>query len=161
MRLSSIAMDATNNFAIEPKLILTKIQDVISRYASKNNKPCSSKSSHPSMTVNLWTVEEPFLLDMYAKTILQLVSRVSGGNPSGIVGLPLQIKKWSVLSSPFVHKTAFTQLERRIHKRKLVLYGLSESIYSKIVWYFTKNAPLNVHIWYQLHYHRDEQSISD
>lgn len=85
-----------------------------------------------------------------------------GGLSGGATPLPISIQKWSVLASPFVHKTAWTQLERRIYGRKVEvktwdslktfdpLNGACTSdkplfhgstIMEKLLWYLEKHAP--------------------
>mmetsp|Transcript_1442 Transcript_1442/g.2970 ORF Transcript_1442/g.2970 Transcript_1442/m.2970 type:complete len:162 (-) Transcript_1442:430-915(-) len=42
---------------------------------------------------------------------------------SGAIPLPTTIEKWSFLKSPFVHKKAWTQWERRTYNRIIEIYG--------------------------------------
>jgi len=46
-----------------------------------------------------------------------------GLEPSGIIRLPTKMRRWSVLRSPFVHKSAFDQFEQREHNRLIEIYG--------------------------------------
>jgi ribosomal protein S10 len=83
------------------------------------------------------------LIDAYA-TFCRAIGSSMGAIVPGATSLPTRIQKWSVLSSPHVHKTAFTQLERRVYGRTVKLYGLHPENMSKFVWYIGQYAPPDV-----------------
>ncbi len=56
------------------------------------------------------------IIDQSTRTILETAAR-SGAQVSGPVPLPVEKKKYTVLSSSFVHKNSRDQYEMRIHKR--------------------------------------------
>jgi small subunit ribosomal protein S10 len=60
------------------------------------------------------------IIDQSAKTIVDTVRR-TGAQVIGPVPLPVEKKKYTVLSSTFVHKNARDQYEMRIHKRLIDL----------------------------------------
>lgn len=104
-----------------------------------------------SIEVHGWTYSEPRLMDFYLGAVRGLLMHGLGCRVGGIAGEPLRKKRWSILSSPFVHKVAFTQFERRRHSRYFKCYGISPSLYSKIVWYIKANAPMDVNLFFKLH----------
>ncbi|OGY41380.1 MAG: 30S ribosomal protein S10 [Candidatus Buchananbacteria bacterium RBG_13_36_9] len=56
------------------------------------------------------------IIDQSARTILETAQR-TGAQIAGPIPLPVEKKKYTVLSSTFVHKNARDQYEMRIHKR--------------------------------------------
>lgn len=56
------------------------------------------------------------LIDQSAKQIVETAMR-SGAQVSGPVPLPIEKSKYTVMKSPFVHKTSRDQYEIRVHKR--------------------------------------------
>jgi small subunit ribosomal protein S10 len=56
------------------------------------------------------------IIDQSTRTILETAQR-TGAQISGPIPLPVEKKKYTVLSSTFVHKNARDQYEMRIHKR--------------------------------------------
>ena len=56
--------------------------------------------------------------------------------------LPPTYERWTVLSSPFVHKTARTQFERRTHCSAMEIDGIwREEVGAKFIWYIKSHAP--------------------
>lgn len=60
------------------------------------------------------------IIDQSAKTIVDTARR-TGAQIIGPVPLPVEMKKYTVLSSTFVHKNSRDQYEMRIHKRLIDL----------------------------------------
>ncbi|MDD5341609.1 MAG: 30S ribosomal protein S10 [Patescibacteria group bacterium] len=60
------------------------------------------------------------IIDQSAKTIVDTARR-TGAQVIGPVPLPVEMKKYTVLSSTFVHKNSRDQYEMRIHKRLIDL----------------------------------------
>lgn len=56
------------------------------------------------------------IIDQSTRTIIETAQR-TGAQISGPIPLPVEKKKYTVLSSTFVHKNARDQYEMRIHKR--------------------------------------------
>lgn len=65
--------------------------------------------------------------------------------------LPTRIQKWSVLSSPHVHKTAWTQFERRTFGRAFAIYGMHPEVIPKYIWYTEQHAPPDT--WLECYIH--------
>ncbi|MEK9165460.1 MAG: 30S ribosomal protein S10 [Patescibacteria group bacterium] len=61
------------------------------------------------------------VIDKSTKTIIDTARR-SGAEVVGPIPLPTKIKKFTVLSSTFVHKDARDQYEIRNHKRLIDIY---------------------------------------
>lgn len=77
----------------------------------------------------------------------------------GPISFPRHIQKWSTLSSPFIHKRAWTQLERRTFKRGIILVDPllhshkeedSSGLLEHYIWYIQKHSPPDIHIFYNL-----------
>ncbi len=58
------------------------------------------------------------LLDKSAKKITEIVTK-AGSKISGPIPLPTTVKRYTVIKSPHVNKTAREQFEMRVHKRML------------------------------------------
>ncbi|MGB2694936.1 MAG: 30S ribosomal protein S10 [Dehalococcoidia bacterium] len=56
------------------------------------------------------------ILDQSAEQIVEAAER-TGANVAGPIPLPTQIRKFTVIRSPFVHKDGREQFEIRTHKR--------------------------------------------
>lgn len=56
-------------------------------------------------------------------------------------------ESWTVLSSPFVHKTARTQLERRTHSSGMEIDGIwREEVAAKFIWYIKTHTPNEIEL---------------
>lgn len=64
------------------------------------------------------------LLDQSVARICETVRR-TGTRISGPIPMPTEIRKYTVLRSPFVNKDSREQFEMRIHKRNLDLFSPS------------------------------------
>ena len=106
-----------------------------------------------SLEVFSSTYTEPKLLGVYNTTLCHLLRNGLRCETSKIISWPAKKRKWSILSSPFVHKVAFTQFERRCHRESFKCYNLNPQLYPKVVWYIQKNAPMDVRMHFRLHYH--------
>uniref|UniRef100_A0A7S3FAX5 Small ribosomal subunit protein uS10 domain-containing protein n=1 Tax=Haptolina ericina TaxID=156174 RepID=A0A7S3FAX5_9EUKA len=62
------------------------------------------------------------LLEEVADDILK-TAKVMAVQTSGLIRLPTKISRWSLIRSPFVHKSHWDQFERREHGRLIELYG--------------------------------------
>lgn len=85
-------------------------------------------------------------IDSFAEFARRAASHM-GAEVSVIKGLPMKIRKWSVLASPHVFKTAWSQFERREHCRKLDVFNLCAENRSKLLWYIKKEMPDGV--WFK------------
>lgn len=58
-----------------------------------------------------------------------------------------KLERWTLLSSPFVHKTARTQVERRTGAWELRVEGLnSEEVKERLIWYLRRMIPANLQL---------------
>lgn len=81
--------------------------------------------------------------DFATKTATEIGIEVTRG-PSA---LQPTYDRWTVLSSPFVHKTARTQFERRTHGRAMKFEGIwNEDVCSKFIWYLNRHVPNEVEL---------------
>ncbi|KAI9302659.1 ribosomal protein S10 domain-containing protein [Cunninghamella echinulata] len=63
---------------------------------------------------------------------------------SGIVPLPTQTSKWTVIKSPFVHKKSQENFERKTHKRLLQIKDSHPEVVERWLRYLTINAPSGI-----------------
>lgn len=76
----------------------------------------------------------------YAEFVHRSVSSM-GGKSKELHMIRYLLKRWTVLSSPFVHKKSRTQLERRTFKREIFAFGLNSEQQKLLTWYLRRNAP--------------------
>lgn len=70
----------------------------------------------------------------------------------GPAALQPSYDRWTVLSSPFVHKTARTQFERRTHGRAMRIEGIwGEEVGAKYIWYLNRHVPNEIELSIKLH----------
>ncbi|KAJ2387576.1 mitochondrial 37S ribosomal protein rsm10 [Coemansia sp. RSA 2603] len=67
---------------------------------------------------------------------------------SGTVCLPRVVRRWTVLKSPFVHKSAMEVFERRTHKRLLVVRDADPEVVKLWLEYINKNIPVGIGMKY-------------
>ncbi|KAJ2357760.1 mitochondrial 37S ribosomal protein rsm10 [Coemansia erecta] len=79
---------------------------------------------------------------------------------TGSVSMPRVIRRWTVLKSPFVHKSSMEVFERRTHKRVLFLYDADPEVVQKWIDYITENSAVGVGMKYWLHEY-DSLDIGD
>lgn len=58
----------------------------------------------------------------------------------------MKVKKWTVLSSPHVHKTSRDQFERRIHTSIVSIYDMMDQNILRLVWYLRLHTPTDTKI---------------
>ncbi|KAJ2656926.1 mitochondrial 37S ribosomal protein rsm10 [Coemansia sp. RSA 1199] len=69
---------------------------------------------------------------------------------SGVISLPRKIRRWTVLKSPFVHKSKQEVFERRTYKRVVYIYDTNPEVVQKWLDYIGKNAVAGVGMKYWL-----------
>ncbi|MFA5188595.1 MAG: 30S ribosomal protein S10 [Patescibacteria group bacterium] len=82
------------------------------------------------------------IIDQSTRTILDTAQR-TGAQVAGPIPLPVEKKKYTVLSSTFVHKNARDQYEMRIHKR---LIDIIEPTQATVDALMSLNLPAGVDI---------------
>ncbi|PJF19921.1 hypothetical protein PSACC_00264 [Paramicrosporidium saccamoebae] len=132
--------------------------ECIESVLSKPTAVAKTKRSTPlpcSLNVLIRGLSIP-LLDAYLRFCLSAAHSLSSPTRHG--ALPTRIQRWSVLSSPHVHKTAWTQLERRVHRRVFGVYGMHEEVIPKFIWYVERHAPPDMKLEFSIHdYVKPEQ----
>lgn len=95
---------------------------------------------------------ESCMLDAFSKFVQSSSHAIGGicGSPSTP---PIHFERWTVLSSPHVHKTARTQFERRTHSRLLHVYNLHPDLIPKLIWYLRQHAPPDVKVDFSSHHY--------
>ncbi|KAJ1998466.1 mitochondrial 37S ribosomal protein rsm10 [Coemansia thaxteri] len=69
---------------------------------------------------------------------------------TGTVCLPKVLRRWTVLKSPFIHKSAMEVFERRTHKRLLVIRDTDPEVLQKWLAYVNENIPAGIGMRYKL-----------
>ncbi|KAJ2549142.1 mitochondrial 37S ribosomal protein rsm10, partial [Coemansia sp. RSA 1933] len=69
---------------------------------------------------------------------------------AGPVSMPVVVRRWTVLKSPFVHKSSMEVFERRTHKRMMVLYDADMEVVKRWLEYLNENIPAGVGMKYWL-----------
>lgn len=135
LKLSDVISCIKSQISHDETLILTNCE-----------KP---KIKHKSLDITL-EGRDSGILDAFSKFI-QATSESFGG----ICGNPyvpaVRFEKWTVLSSPHVHKTARTQFERRTHKRQLIVHDLHVELVPRMIWYLRQHAPPDVKVDCNVH----------
>lgn len=131
---------------------------VIKDEMSLSAKLAASSDSASSTTMR--TVKSPFavsvqvrssvnkrLVEAFTAFTMEAAKKLGISVSSGPASLPPSIFRWTVLSSPFVHKTARTQLERREHEKAVQFEGIwNEEICAKFLWYLKRHVPNEVEL---------------
>ena len=149
-RFYSVGMNEEHHDA---ELLMQTIQIIQSSLQASSPQPVTKDDRcHPSRrTLDIHiTGPHSCMLDVYARFCI-LVGRHLGFSLPGPKPLPRRIQKWSVLSSPFAHKTAFTQFERRTHGRHLRASGGDAELSKRFIWYLEQNCPPDVQMEFHMH----------
>lgn len=94
------------------------------------------------------------LVDGYCSFLRSAALEIGAVHVPAASPLAKAFDRWTVLSSPHVHKTSQTQFERRTHRRLFVVYGLHAELAKKLIWYGKIHAPPDIQIEAHLHlYH--------
>lgn len=98
-----------------------------------------------ALEINLSTMTDQELLDGFVQFTRRCAGALGLAVLAGPAALPTGFERWTVLASPFVHKTARTQFERRTHARALSLGGFAdERMVERVAWYLQQHAPHDV-----------------
>lgn len=131
--------------------------EVIRQHVASKTAPHGNKAL-PGLQIRLHSHNGP-LLDAFTSFVLETRTSI-GGFGMGATPLRMEVQKWSVLSSPHVHKTAWTQLERRSHGRVVQMKGLSGELARRIIWYLQQHAPPDVQMECEMHEYLPVATIS-
>lgn len=121
------------------QIISDHIKSCIQKNISKhiNSNFCKTKVS---------TIE--FKIEGYDKALVEATAQFfassahhMGAKTNGMNGKPMNIAKWSVLSSPHVHKTAWTQFERRTHLHEVKVNFIPSTLVRPLLWYLQQHLP--------------------
>ena len=106
------------------------------------NNAIKRKSSPFALDLEINSCVDKRLVAAFSGFVVETVKALGMEVSKGPAPLAPKITRWTVLSSPFVHKTARTQLERREHGNALRIDGVwGEEIGAKLVWYLRKHVP--------------------
>jgi small subunit ribosomal protein S10 len=86
---------------------------------AEKNKTKEKKEEKQRIRIKIRAYDHK-IIDQSAKTIVDTARR-TGAQVIGPIPLPVEMKKYTVLSSTFVHKNSRDQYEMRVHKRLIDL----------------------------------------
>lgn len=111
-----------------------------------NSIPHSTASAHgrSNAEICLKSINRD-LLGIYSSFVKQTVSNAGGLTKEQPVPR-YELKRWTVLSSPFIHKKARTQLERRVYPKIFEIYNMDLNACKTLLWYISRNAPPSIDI---------------
>ncbi|KAE8232796.1 hypothetical protein CF326_g2166 [Tilletia indica] len=112
-------------------------------------------------TLSLWTYG-PTLHNLENFSIFALRVMGSLGIPhSGIARLPTRTSLWTVPKSPFVHKKAQENFERRTHRRAIKMWDANPEVVDRCLAFLREHSMAEVHSKAQLFRYVDLPSTSD
>ncbi|KAM0684021.1 mitochondrial 37S ribosomal protein rsm10 [Mitosporidium daphniae] len=129
----ALAAVAADKNAASTGLDVGSIRDIFTR-KSKDSSTCTR-----SIDVQLTSSDKSALVN-YAEFCHRVACLMSFGS-SGPLALRYDVRKWSILRSPFVDKTSFKQYERRTYKRLVRVYNAHPSLHQKYLWYIQHHLP--------------------
>jgi small subunit ribosomal protein S10 len=88
------------------------------------------------------------LLDMYTSFARQAAQAMQM-TASPVTVFKYDLRRWSVLRSPHVHKKAMDQFEIRTHKRTMQLFNADSETVNRWLHYVTMNLPAGVGFHYK------------
>ena len=109
-----------------------------------SEQPAPSQPSFDTLVIGLTGLDN-VLVDAYGKFLAD-AGRALGAIVGSPRTLPPAIERWSVLSSPHVHKTAWTQFERRTHQRTVRFGNLHPELVGRMIWYSKVHVPPDVQL---------------
>lgn len=139
-----VGTDANGAIALNNPDLRSLVLNILRHHLALTPPPVNPNASLPSLQIVLYSHHGP-LLDAFASFVLETREAV-GGTGTGMRTPRMAVQKWSVLSSPHVHKTAWTQFERRTHERVLQIRGLGGELARRMIWYLQQHAPPDVRI---------------
>ena len=113
---------------------LKRLENILSKH--RPNVKSNVKQKIPSLTLRFHSYTKDSINHFFAFS--QQYFRLLNV-PVETKNLEMAIKKWSVLKSPHVHKTTWSQYERRTHGRQLLVFNLTQDLVDKSLWYLNKH----------------------
>ncbi|KAJ1679578.1 mitochondrial 37S ribosomal protein rsm10 [Spiromyces aspiralis] len=129
----------TKRGTIEPMIPIDKIDPI---YAAPIKVP--PKYGVTVMTVQ-FSAHSLHRIDFYID-FCQRAAAAMNIPCTGTIYLPTKIKRWTVLKSPFVHKSSMENFERRTHKRLLKIHDTHPETLQKWLEYIKDNVPAGIGI---------------
>ena len=121
--------------------------------SSKTADIPTTTTKSTGMKIHLSTfAEDPVLLETFAWKLHSITASLGlASNASGPSAPPTCYDRWTVLSSPFVHKVARTQFERRLQKRTVHVGQGPEMAKELLMWYVRRIAPTDIQLAFTIH----------
>lgn len=122
---------------LHPNAIMGIIENLMIQKSKENPGKYIEKTA--KIIINSYN---KFILDAYCEFIRRTFLDAKAGHVS-ILNQSMKIKKWTVLSSPHVHKTSRDQFERRTHTNMISIYDMTDQNVSRIAWYIQLHMPID------------------
>lgn len=107
----------------------------------------SPKSSPFAIDLKIKSCVDKRLVSAFSDFTSQVAQRIGLNLIRGPGAFAPTYERWTVLSSPFVHKTARTQFERRTHCSGMEIDGIwREEVAAKFIWYLNRHAPNEIEL---------------
>lgn len=121
------------------KNLVKDMVDILQNTSMTIPAPVSVPIVKPSIHLNLFAYDTSIL------TQFTEFSRRVGLSMGFVVPnaqtLKNKVKRWSVLASPHVHKTTWSQFERRIRRRLVTIENAHPDLMEKYLWYIRYHLP--------------------
>ena len=116
------------------------------------------ENSLVSMRVKLLAAEEKD-----CRIFSDFICKAAGslGLKHTLTSLPWDVKRLTILRSPFVHKKKRTQLERRHYINQIEIMNVSKANIDRLSWYFKTNSPEDVIVEIEVSEFLSEKDILD
>ena len=129
------------------KIIKDEISAVKNGFKVENSLAKKTSESPYALDLDICSSVDRRLVSGFSEFASKAVQAMGMTLAAGPSVFEPKIERWTVLSSPFVHKTARTQFERRVHRQSMRIEGIwSEQICSKLIWYLRRNSPNEIEL---------------
>lgn len=138
------------------KDVIKVIKDEIGKKSKIISKiavmPAAATSSPFAIELEIKSCVDKRLVAAFTTFAAESATQMGFELTRGPAALQPAYERWTVLSSPFVHKTARTQFERRTHGRAMRIEGIwREEVGAKYIWYLNRHVPNEIELSIKLH----------
>lgn len=141
------------------KDVIKVVKDEITLSSKISKKNSNTKTENNSVAMSPYAIEleikscvDKRLVSSFTSFACKAAEFMGFTLSRGPAPLEPKYDRWTVLSSPFVHKTARTQFERREHCHVVTFEGLwGEEAASKFVWYLKRHVPNEIELGIKMH----------
>lgn len=136
------------------KNLVKDMINVLQKTSMNISAPVCVPIIKPSIHLNL------FAYDTFILTQFTEFARRAGLSMGFVVPnaqtLKNKVTKWSVLASPHVHKTTWSQFERRIRRRLVTIENAHPDLMEKYLWYIRYHLPSTMWMEARLYHYENK-----